>query len=206
MARGDQAAGEQLLLLHMTGARRTVRKGHVPEKGTVGPSRPCGQRPPGANVAAGHPVQGQAGQGPATMRGDPSRADPSGYAASLDTAASRPRSPVPDGIPVPSKAPGQDPSRPTGGANVNGTALALPHTQISLVDGAPPRAGGSELASTVPPGGTVTNPAVGKKRKAQKTIAARKAEEVQTRSYAKWAATVRELDSAVKFLGWLSES
>jgi hypothetical protein len=132
MARGDQAAGEQLLLLHMTGARRTVRKGHVPEKGTVGPSRPCGQRPPGANVAASHPVQGQAGQGPATMRGDPSRADPSGYAASLDTAASRPRSPVPDGIPVPSKAPGQDPSRPTGGANVNGTALALPHTQISL--------------------------------------------------------------------------
>jgi hypothetical protein len=37
-------------------------------------------------------------------------------------------------------------------------------------------------------------------RKAQKTSAARKAEEAQTRSYAKWAATVRELDSAVKLM------
>ena len=39
-----------------------------------------------------------------------------------------------------------------------------------------------------------------KKRQAKKTIAARKAEEVQTRSYQKWAATVRELDSAVSTL------
>ena len=155
MARGDQAAGEHLLLLHMTGSRGTVRKGHDPDRDTVGPPRPCGLRARGAFGAAGHPGRSQAGQGPATMSGNPSRADPRVEAADRY---------IPTGIPSDAArglqlrqghvqgpfsrtAPGQVPCRPPGGANVNGTARALSHTQISPADGAHPGAGASAVAA-----------------------------------------------------------
>jgi hypothetical protein len=231
MARGDQAAGEQLLLLHMTGSRRTMTKGHDPDRDTVGPPQPFGLCPRDAIVTAGHPGRSQAGQGPATMSGNPSRANLPGYEdASIPTGIVLHAAPGPhlrQGHVNWPFSPGQVPCRPPGGANVNGTARALSHTQISPADGAHPGAGASSVAAVgtqLAVTNTVLEPTAKrgtphtvksfvksrsdqitkgtdahKKRQAQKTIAARKAGEAQTRSYAKWAETVRELDSAVKF-------